>query len=102
LIKTISPTPPNARDDQPRTSVPQLPLRRSVNPPGRGPLHLKTVREARGFRMPQPARWNGALWHSPSPARLAGGCYSIWLFEYWSNQSPFRRDVELCPQTARS
>jgi hypothetical protein len=39
LIKNISPTPPNARDDQPRTSVPQLPLRRSANPPGRGPLH---------------------------------------------------------------
>jgi hypothetical protein len=31
---------------------------------------LKTVREAREFRMPQPARWNGALGHSPSPARL--------------------------------
>jgi hypothetical protein len=40
LIKNISPTPPNARDDQPRTSVPQLSLRRSVNPPGRGPLHF--------------------------------------------------------------
>jgi hypothetical protein len=38
LIKNISPTPPNARDDQPRTSVPQLSLRRSVSPPGRGPL----------------------------------------------------------------
>jgi hypothetical protein len=43
LIKNISPTPPNARDDQPRTSVPQLPLRRSVDPPGRGPLHLRIV-----------------------------------------------------------
>jgi hypothetical protein len=26
--------------DQPRTSVPQLPLRRNVAPPGRGPLHV--------------------------------------------------------------
>jgi hypothetical protein len=39
LIKNNGLTPPNARDDQPRTSVPQLSLRRSVNPPGRGPLH---------------------------------------------------------------
>jgi hypothetical protein len=39
LIKNNSLTPPNARDDQPRTSVPQLSLRRSVNPPGRVPLH---------------------------------------------------------------
>ena len=31
---------------------------------------MKTVREARGFRMSQPARWNGALGHSPSPAHL--------------------------------
>jgi hypothetical protein len=38
-----------------------------------------------------------ALTFASSP----GGCYSIWLFEYWSNQSPFRRDVELRPQTAR-
>ena len=28
------------------------------------------MREARGFRMSQPARWNGALGHSPSPAHL--------------------------------
>ena len=27
MIKNTSPTPPNARDDQPRTSVPQLSLR---------------------------------------------------------------------------
>ena len=29
----------NAREDQPRTSVPRLSLRLSVNPPGRGQLH---------------------------------------------------------------
>jgi hypothetical protein len=29
---------------QPRTSVPQLPLRRNVSPPGRGPLHGPGVR----------------------------------------------------------
>jgi hypothetical protein len=33
----------NAREDQPRTSVPQLSLRRSANPPGRGPLHVQVV-----------------------------------------------------------
>jgi hypothetical protein len=43
LIKNISPTPLNARDDQPRTSFPQLSLRRSVNPPGRGPLHHRAI-----------------------------------------------------------
>jgi hypothetical protein len=50
LIKNISPAPPNARDDQPRTSVPQLSLRRSVNPPGRGPLHFSWL--ARGAARP--------------------------------------------------
>jgi hypothetical protein len=29
---------------QSRTSVPQLPLRRNVSPPGRGPLHMQCIR----------------------------------------------------------
>jgi hypothetical protein len=32
--------PTDLAEDQPRTSVPQLPLRRNVSPPGRGPLHV--------------------------------------------------------------
>ena len=39
LLKTSHPTPNFVSEDQPRTSVPRLSLRLSVNPPGRGPLH---------------------------------------------------------------
>jgi hypothetical protein len=48
LIKTYQPALPTrgARKDQPRTSVPQLPLRRSANPPGRGPLHYTASKQA--------------------------------------------------------
>jgi hypothetical protein len=36
----------NAREDQPHTSVPQLPLRHSANSPGRGPLHLRLAKQS--------------------------------------------------------
>jgi hypothetical protein len=38
LDKKLSGHAANAREDQPRTSVPQLSLRRSASPPGRDPL----------------------------------------------------------------
>jgi hypothetical protein len=71
LIKNvnISPTPPNARDDQPRTSVPQLPLRRSVNPPGRGPLHFISSSVSPGGSGAFGLTRSGGLSVSVSPAK---------------------------------
>jgi hypothetical protein len=60
---------------QPRTSVPQLPLRRNVNPPGRGPLHDICRRSSRPLascvRSDQPPRYQDT--QPLSFVRLAGG-----------------------------
>jgi hypothetical protein len=104
LIKNISPTPPNARDAQPRTSVPQLPLRRSVNPPGRGPLHI--FLNPPWCKTPKNAITNlthtktGTYVHFQLFAEARRSCF--FLFFSAPRRSSFRRWAFLCKGSPRT